>query len=242
MPWQAAAIIGSTLLEGKFARDQARKQMRFQEDMSNTSYQRAMADMRKAGLNPILAGKLGGASTPPGAMAKSPDFGGTTAKAMAQKNIRDLQKSQINLQEKQGKLVDADVLNRDANTAKLLQETRNKKLQNDWQEIENAHNAKDLLNLGELSRLQFKHTVWNAMGTDAYNIAKKAYSQIEDNANALFSEDHQMWHLPANAKKKLLNEKVRKQINGKQLSFSEWWSKLQTEINKYKNILIQKGF
>lgn len=47
----------------------AQKQMDFQKEMSSTSYQRATEDMRKAGINPMLAYQQGGASTPAGAMA-----------------------------------------------------------------------------------------------------------------------------------------------------------------------------
>ena len=74
----------------------AREQMQFQKMMSDTSYQRAVKDMRKAGINPLLAVSKGGASTPAGAQAQVKDPGPTLASSAL--SLRRLQEDLKNLQ------------------------------------------------------------------------------------------------------------------------------------------------
>lgn len=68
----------------------SREQMDFQERMSSTAYQRAMQDMKKAGLNPILAYQRGGASTPGGSQATVQDeLGKGVATALEYKRLTE---------------------------------------------------------------------------------------------------------------------------------------------------------
>lgn len=76
-PTTTAALVGGGIAAGQglissaFNAFQSSKQMDFQDRMSNTAHQREVNDLRKAGLNPILSARHGGASSPPGSAANA---------------------------------------------------------------------------------------------------------------------------------------------------------------------------
>jgi len=196
-----APVMGSLISSAAGARS-SKRQMAFQKEMSNTAHQREIADLRKAGLNPILTATGGsGASQPNGSMftpsnpleSTGRDF---VAALQTRQNIKQsnaaiaLTKSQIDTQTSQQNANNAsayksyyDSQAASASAQKMIQETQNSALQ-----------GKLLQN--ELNRSGVKGDLWRAVKKPANflgQVGENIWDNLESSGKAFKSDMGQFY-------------------------------------------------